>query len=171
MLFTIGHGTRSTEELVEVLQSADVAVLVDVRRHPGSRRLPHVAKDQLAHTLPESGIEYRWEGDTLGGRRSRVADSRHPAWRNPSFQGYADHMDTPVFRDALLALLGDLPVAVMCSETVWWRCHRRLIADAATMQGTEVVHLLSTTNHQAHPLHPNARVGEDGWPVYDLVLF
>lgn len=152
-----------------MLRSAEVPLLVDVRRYPGSRRLPHVNRDQLELTLPAHGIEYRWAGDTLGGRRSRKPDSRHPAWSNPAFQGYADHTESTEFRTALLELIADdLPAAVMCSETVWWRCHRRLIADAARLRGTEVVHLLSTTSHQAHPLHPNVRPDDEGWPVYDV---
>lgn len=169
-LYTVGHGTRTVEELAAVVAAAEVARLVDVRRHPGSRRLPHLGQANLAAALPEHGIAYEWWGETLGGRRSRQPNSRHPAWRNPSFQGYADHMDTPAFREALLQLLAQTqgtPTAVMCSETVWWRCHRRLIADAAVMHGTPVVHLLSELQHPAHPLHPEARRGEDGWPVYD----
>jgi uncharacterized protein (DUF488 family) len=152
-----------------VLRSADVQLLVDVRRYPGSRRLPHLNRDQLEHTIAAAGLEYRWSGEALGGRRSRRSDSRHPAWRNPAFQGYADHTDSAEFRTALDALRReDTRAAVMCSETVWWRCHRRLIADAAKLRGTEVVHLLSTTNHQAHPLHPNVRADDEGWPVYDV---
>ena len=169
-LFTVGHGTRSLEELVEVTSSGGVTRIVDVRRHPGSRKFPHFGRDALTTSLPAAGITYEWQGEELGGRRSRTPHSRHPVWRNPSFQGYADYMDTQSFRTALLELLASaegVPTAVMCSETVWWRCHRRLIADAATLQGTDVVHLLSADNHAAHPLHPELRRGDDGWPVYD----
>ena len=170
-LWTVGHGTRTTDDLVAVLRSADVRRVVDVRRHPGSRRQPHLGRSVLEADLPAAGIAYEWAGETLGGRRSRTAASRHPAWRNPSFQGYADHMDTAEFRAAFSVLLDGLPtaapMAVMCSETVWWRCHRRLLADAAVLLGVEVVHLLSADNHAAHVLHPEVRRGEDGWPVYD----
>jgi uncharacterized protein (DUF488 family) len=170
-LFTVGHGTRTLAELVEVLADAGIGRIVDVRRHPGSRRLPHVGKDQLAATLPASAIAYEWWGEELGGRRSRSPDSRHTAWRNPSFQGYADYMDTAPFRDALHALLASLdqhpPTAVMCSETVWWKCHRRLIADAATLLGTSVVHVLGVGNLSPHVVHPESRSGDDGWPIYD----
>lgn len=170
-LFTVGHGTRTTDELVDVLRSGDVTRIVDVRRHPGSRRQPHLGRGALETDLPAAGIAYEWAGETLGGRRSRTATSRHPAWRNPSFQGYADHMDTAEFRTAFSALLQELPTsaatAVMCSETVWWRCHRRLLADAAVLHGVEVVHLLGADNHAAHVLHPDVRRGEDAWPVYD----
>lgn len=170
-LYTLGHGTRSLDELVEVAASGGIGRIVDVRRHPGSRKFPHVGRDALAESLPAHGIDYQWWGEELGGRRSRVPESRHTAWRNPSFQGYADYMDTAAFRSALRRLLDAAasgpPTAVMCSETVWWRCHRRLIADAATLLATPVVHLLSTDNHAAHPLHPELRKGDDGWPVYD----
>lgn len=170
-LFTVGHGTRTVAELAAVAASAEVTRIVDVRRHPGSRRLPHLGRDNLSVALPEHGIQYQWEGEALGGRRSRRPESRHTAWRNASFAGYADHMKTPEFRAALLRLLDEvaagMATAVMCSETVWWRCHRRLIADAAVLQGTPVTHLLSESNHPDHPLHPDLRRGEDGWPVYD----
>lgn len=170
-LFTVGHGTRSVEELRAVLASADVRRVVDVRRHPGSRRHPHLSRDALSEALPPLGVAYEWRGEALGGRRSRVPASRHPAWRNASFQGYADHMDTPEFREAMMALLGESAAgpatAVMCSETLWWRCHRRMIADAAVLHDVPVVHLLSQTDHAEHPLHPDLRRGEDGWPVYD----
>ena len=170
-LYTVGHGTRTVEELAAVVTSAGGTRIVDVRRHPGSRRLPHLGRDNLTVALPQLGVDYEWEGDALGGRRSRRPDSPHTAWRNASFQGYADHMDTPEFRAALLRLLDEVragpATAVMCSETLWWRCHRRMIADAALLHGTPVVHLLSERDHPAHPLHPDARPGEDGWPVYD----
>ena len=170
-LYTVGHGTRGVEELAAVVASAGVTRIVDVRRHPGSRRLPHLGRDNLAIAVPEHGIDYDWEGEVLGGRRSRRPDSPHTAWRNASFQGYADHMGTAEFRNALLRLLDEVahgpPTAVMCSETVWWRCHRRMIADAAVLHDTPVIHLLAQSNHAAHPLHPEARRGEDGWPVYD----
>jgi uncharacterized protein (DUF488 family) len=170
-LYTVGHGTRTLEELIEVLASGEVERIVDVRRYPGSRRHPHVARTSLEETLPASGVAYEWWGEELGGRRSRNPDSRHPAWRNPAFQGYADYMDTAPFRDALQMLLLQIAdgqrTAVMCSETVWWRCHRRLIADAAVMLGTAVLHLLSATNHAPHAVSDDARRGDDGWPVYD----
>ena len=165
MLFTVGHGTRSTEELVAVLDSAGVRRLVDVRRFPGSRRNPHLSREALEADLP---IAYEWWGEELGGRRSTSKESRHPAWRNDAFRGYADFMDTAVFRDALLRLLA-LPeaTAVMCAETLWWQCHRRLIADAALVRGAEAVHLLRVGESQPHKASDGMRVGEDGWPVYD----
>lgn len=172
VLHTMGHGTRSVPELVAALGAAGVDVLVDVRRHPGSRRNPQLSGPSLAAELPAAGdIAYEWWGDELGGRRSGSVDSRHGVWRNDSFRAYADHMDTPGFRDAFRALVGRLAgeaLAVMCAETLWWRCHRRLLADAATLQGIEVVHLLGEGRSAPHTLHPGVRADADGWPVYDV---
>lgn len=150
-LFTVGHGNRTTDELMAVLRDGEVARLVDVRRFPGSRRHPHLARERLAEDLP---VAYEWWGEALGGRRKPVAESRHPEWRNEAFRAYADWMDTPVFIEALDRLLetaADVPTAVMCSETLWWRCHRRLIAEAAVARGVDVVHLLGVGKAQPHP--------------------
>jgi uncharacterized protein (DUF488 family) len=173
VLYTVGHGTRSLDELAEVLISAGIGRLVDVRRFPGSRRHPHLGRSSLEAELPVRGLAYQWAGEELGGRRhSSAGTSRHPAWRDPAFRAYADHMDTPGFRQALADLLVDAetepPLAVMCAETLWWRCHRRLIADAAAVRGTPVVHVLGVGKGDPHPLHPSLRVGDDGWPVYDV---
>lgn len=150
-LSTVGHGARTTEQLTAVLVDGGVGLLVDVRRFPGSRRHPHLSRERLAAEL---STPYEWWGDDLGGRRKPVAETRHPEWRNQSFQAYADWMDTPVFQaalDRLLARAAETPTAVMCSETLWWRCHRRLIAEAATRRGVEVVHLLDVGKAQPHP--------------------
>lgn len=172
-LFTVGHGARPLEELLETLGEADVRVLVDVRRFPGSRRHPHFAREALERSLPRAGIAYEWQGDILGGRRKALPleRSRHPAWRVDAFRAYAEHMDTPPFRAALERLeerarAGER-LAVMCSETLWWRCHRRLIADALVAQGFEVIHLLTPGKRQEHELHGEAHVDEQGRPVYD----
>lgn len=169
-MFTVGHGTRSTEELALVLAAHGVGHLVDIRRHPGSRRQPHLSREPLAAALPDLGISYAWWGEELGGRRRGHAQSRHPAWRNASFRAYADYMDTEPFRTSVRRLLDHAsatPLAVMCAETLWWNCHRRLVADAAVMLGVDVVHLMNERDSQVHPLHPGARRDEDGWPVYD----
>ena len=174
-IFTVGHGTRTTDELSEVLRSAAVGRLVDVRRFPGSRRHPQFKREALEASMPAHGIAYEWWGEALGGRRSRPkgAPSRHPAWRDPAFQGYADYMDTPPFREALTKLedaAREPPLlAVMCAETLWWRCHRRLIADALEVDGWEVVHLLSPTSRERHKLHEALRLDAHGRPVYDQV--
>lgn len=157
------------EEFLATLAQVTVTVLVDVRRFPGSRRHPRFGRDALAAALHHAGIGYEWQGETLGGRRAASPRTRHTALRQAAFVGYADHMDTPAFRaavDALVARAGT--VAVMCAETLWWRCHRMLVADALTMRGAQVVHLLRPGERQPHRLHQTVRRGEDGWPVYDV---
>ncbi|MBX6358038.1 MAG: DUF488 domain-containing protein [Micromonosporaceae bacterium] len=170
-VYTIGHGARPVEAFIAVLADASVTVLVDIRRYPGSRRHPQFGRDALAASLAGAGIGYEWQGRALGGRRSRSAASRHTALRLPAFAGYADHMDTAEFRAAASALMDrgrHECLAVMCAETVWWHCHRMLLADALTMRGACVVHLLDVGRRQPHRLHPTVRRGPDGWPVYDV---
>lgn len=171
-VFTIGHGTRTTDALIAALRASGVTLLVDVRRFPGSRRHPHLARAALEVSLPAAGIEYSWRGDALGGRR-RAPDrpTRHPAWRVDAFRHYADWMDGPEFQAALRALEADAaarPLAVMCAETPWWRCHRRLIADALVARGHRVVHIMDAGREQEHRLTPSARVVRRR-PVYDQV--
>ncbi len=168
-LYTIGHGTRSIDELTSVLRDAGVTRVVDVRRFPGSRRNPQFARESLAHALPEAGITYEWDGDTLGGRRHGAEHTRHPALHNAAFRAYADHMDTDEFRRGLHRLLDEAarePTAVMCAETLWWRCHRRLIADAATLEGVDVLHL-GMGAPQAHVRTSGMHADDEGRPVYD----
>jgi uncharacterized protein (DUF488 family) len=171
-IYTIGHGTRATEELVETLGSVGAARLFDVRRFPGSRRNPQFGRDALAASLPPLGVQYVWCGEELGGRRGAKKPSRHPALEDPGFRGYADYMDEPAFAQALARLLDQArhggPLAIMCAEADWHRCHRRLIADALTLGGVPVVHLLSPTSHVPHRLTRGVRAGEDGRPVYDV---
>lgn len=168
-VYTVGHGTRSLEELAEVLKAAQVQVLVDVRRFPGSRRHPHFARDRMEASLPEMGLAYEWLGQELGGRRKPAQDSPNTAWRNDAFRGYADHMHSEEFRSALRALEERATVtsqAVMCAETLWWRCHRRLIADALVADALKVVHL-GLGRDAPHQLHPAARM-ENGRIIYDV---
>ncbi len=171
-LWTVGHGKRSTEALITLLSDQGVGLLVDVRRYPASRRNPQFGRARLDAELARHGLGYQWWGQSLGGRRSPVpGGGRHPAWNDDAFRGYADHMDQPGFREAfsqLLTVARQVPTAVMCSETVWWRCHRRLLGDAALLAGIPVVHLVSPGYSEPHRLHPAVRLGEDGWPVYDV---
>jgi uncharacterized protein (DUF488 family) len=173
-VYTAGHGTRSGDELVEVLRSASVGRVVDVRRWPASRRHPRFGRDLLEPFLVRHEITYEWWGEALGGRRTAARDrpSRHTALTSPAFRNYADHMDTPQFRAALERLEGaahgGAPMALMCAETLWWRCHRRMISDALTLHGFEVVHLLDAHKRQRHPFHEAARVDSGGAPIYDV---
>ena len=171
-IYTVGHGARPLDEFISTLRVGSTELLVDVRMFPGSRRHPHFSRESLEKALLEHGISYSWRGEALGGRRKGAAESRHPAWRNDSFRAYADHMDTDLFRTALGRLKEEAAagatLAVMCAETLWWRCHRRLIADALTVDGVEVLHLIEETRPQPHKLNEALRVDEDGRPVYDL---
>ena len=160
-LLTVGHGTLSATELVELLDGAEVTRLVDVRSAPGSRRHPHMARDQMERWLGEADIDYRWE-PALGGRRKTLAGSPNTALRHPSFRGYADHMASPEFTPALDHLLDEASAqttAGMCAETLWWRCHRRLLADAAVLlRGAEVLHLDHRGQLHEHVLTDGVRV-------------
>lgn len=171
-LLTVGHGTATAEELAGLLQGAGVEVVVDVRSAPGSRRFPQVRRAELEVWLPAAGIRYRWEPG-LGGFRRLAAASANVALRHPSFRAYADYMATECFRQALLRVLGEASrqvTAVMCAETLWWRCHRRLIADAATVIfGADVRHLGHDGRLSAHRLTEGVRRDESGGLVYDSV--
>ena len=173
LLLTVGHGTLPSEELAALLISAGVHLVVDVRSVPGSRRHPHFGRTRLARWLPAAGIDYRWERD-LGGHRRPVAGSVNTALRHPAFRGYADYMASGSFALGLARLLDDAaarPTAAMCAETLWWRCHRRLIADAAVLlAGAEVCHLGHDGRLSAHRVTEGARATKAGGTtmlVYD----
>jgi uncharacterized protein (DUF488 family) len=161
---TIGHGTRTTEQLAALLRAAGVQTLIDVRRHPAGRRQPHLSRARLAVDLPALGIGYEWWGEALGGRRTADAATLAASrWRSPAFAAYEAYMRTPAFRDAIEALEARARsgerLAVMCSETLWWRCHRRLIADALVEDGFVVEHLI---DRGPATVHPEAPVDSDG---------
>jgi uncharacterized protein (DUF488 family) len=167
-IYTIGHSTRSLDELVAILRAHGVELLADVRRFPASRRHPHFAGESLAAALPEAGIGYLWL-EALGGRRSRRPGSPHNAWRIAGFAAYADHLDTPEFEQAARTLIErarDRTAAVMCAEALPERCHRRLIADWLKAQGHEVIHLLDERRARPHELPGFARV-VNGRLLYD----
>ncbi|WP_199509246.1 DUF488 domain-containing protein [Nucisporomicrobium flavum] len=169
-LITVGHGTAGQQELTSLLRGADVHLLVDVRRFPGSRAHPHVGRDALERWLPEAGISYRWE-PRLGGRRSAPADSPDVWWQVPAFRGYAAYMRTPEFlagADALVAEAETVRTAVMCSETLWWRCHRRMLSDHLVLiRGLAVDHLDHRGALSAHRVAAGARTACEGLLVYD----
>ena len=144
IVWTIGHSTRSIEELVSLLRRDEITHLVDIRRFPGSRRYPHFDRDALAAHLRAIGIEYTHMPE-LGGRRRPRPDASPTAWRNEGFAGYADYMRTPEFHgalDQLQDLARGCRVAIMCSEAVPWRCHRTLVSDALAARGVEVRHIM-----------------------------
>lgn len=167
-LLTVGHGTLSQDGLTSLLTEAGIELVVDIRTYPGSRRNPQFGRELMEKWLPEAGIAYRWE-PRLGGRRRPRAESAHPALRHPSFRAYADHMETAEFHDALVEVLAE-PVltTVMCSESVWWRCHRRLVSDAAVLlEGVETLHLFHDGRLRPHMPTDGVRVDGDGL-VYDV---
>lgn len=181
-LLTFGHGTLRREELAALLLGAGIGRVVDVRRGPGSRRNPDVNREQMRRWLPEHGIGYRWE-ERLGGFRRPAPDSPDTVWRNPSFRGYAGHTRTPDFLAAMETVLAEAAgaagaaaaseapgnaTAVMCSEGLWWRCHRRIIADFAVLaRGADILHLLPDGRLVPHPPTEGARLRDDGLLVYD----
>lgn len=153
-VWTVGHSTRTIEEFVAVLRAHDIEAIVDVRRFPGSRRLPHFASSVLDAALGAQGIAYCWLPD-LGGRRRPDPDSPNLGWRHPAFRAYADHTATESFADGLFALLLVAPglrTAVMCAEILWWRCHRRIIADVLTSLGMPVLHVRDEGPAELHRL-------------------
>ncbi len=169
-VFTVGHGTLAADELVALLEGPEVEQILDVRAFPGSRHNPHFGRDAMAEWLPAKGIGYGWL-PALGGRRKPVEGSIHQALRNDSFRAYADHMETEEFLggiDDLLAREDEGKPAVMCSESVWWRCHRRLIADHLVLvRSVEVLHLMHDGRVTAHPPTEGVRL-VDGGLRYDV---
>lgn len=160
MVWTIGHSTRSLDDFVAVLHAHRIEALVDIRRFPASRRLPWFNAVPLAASVEAAGIGYCWL-PSLGGRRTPAIDSVNTGWNHASFRGYADHMQTDVFAEGLFELLiiaGGMPTAIMCAELLWWRCHRRLVADQLTVLGGNVVHIESATRAAPHRLTPPAHV-------------
>ena len=167
-VWTVGHGARPLEELVATLRDADTEALADVRRMPGSRRHPHFGAGSLEAALRQPGIAYL-HLPALGGRREPRKDSPHRALRVAAFRGYADHMNSEEFAhgyERLTSLANGSRTAVMCAETLWWRCHRRLIADRLTVDGWTVTHLFAPGKSEPHVLWDAART-LDGHLVYD----
>jgi len=168
-VYTIGHGTLSADELVTLLSDQGVDRLVDIRSFPGSRHNPQFGREEMERWVPEAGIDYRWLRG-LGGRRKPTDDSPHVALRHQAFRSYADYMETDDFAAALtelLALAAERPTAIMCSESVWWKCHRRLVSDHLVLvEGVPVRHIMHTGKLIDHPPLAEARI-EGSELVYD----
>jgi uncharacterized protein (DUF488 family) len=159
-IWTIGHSTRSIDDFLQALQSFQIKALVDVRSIPGSRRHPQFGASALAASLAQAAIGYHHFPD-LGGRRRARPDSLNTAWRNESFRGYADYMETAAFREAvdkLILLARERRTAIMCAEAVWWRCHRGLISDFLKAKGVEVIHIIDARKSESHPFTSAARI-------------
>lgn len=159
-IWTIGHSTRTLEVFLALLADYRIEAIADVRRFPGSRRYPYFASEAMAESLPAHGIDYQWL-PKLGGRRKVQPGSPNTAWRNASFQGYADYIATEEFAeglDALLTLAAQRRTAMMCAEVVWWRCHRSLVSDVLKVRGIEVIHIIDATHSTQHPYTSPARI-------------
>jgi uncharacterized protein (DUF488 family) len=170
-IYTIGHSTRTSEQLIEALRAHGVGLLVDVRSFPRSRHVTHFNREVLEEALPAAGIDYLHLPE-LGGRRRPRKDSPNLAWRNEGFRGFADYMLTPEFEAGLARLLefaAEQPTAIMCAEAVYKRCHRSLIADALTLRGHEVLHIADARRVEPHRLTAFARV-EEGRLLYPALL-
>jgi uncharacterized protein (DUF488 family) len=166
-LWTIGHSTRPLDLFVALLHDEGIEVLVDVRRFAGSRRNPQYAGESMAHALPAAGFAYLALPE-LGGRRLARTDTANTAWRNASFRGYADYMETAAFaaaRERLAAVALERRTAVMCAEAMWWQCHRGLISDDFKAAGWTVWHILAPGRIEEHPYTSAARI-EDGRLTY-----
>jgi uncharacterized protein (DUF488 family) len=159
-IWTIGHSTRGIDEFITLLKENGIKLVADVRMFPGSKRYPQFGRETLAKLLGESGIRYEHFPE-LGGRRNPKPDSHNTAWRNASFRGYADYMEREQFQNGIERLLELAseggPVAIMCAEAVWWRCHRSLISDHLKARGIEVAHIFDATKVELHPFTSAAR--------------
>lgn len=159
-IWTIGHSTRSIDDFLALVRGADIEAVADVRRFPGSRRLPHFGQDALSSSLEQAGIVYEHFPE-LGGRRRPRPDSPNTAWRDQAFRGYADYMMTDEFRNGvtrLLELAERKRTAFMCAEALWWQCHRGLIADYLKAAGHDVLHVMGTGKIDPHPFTSAARI-------------
>ena len=160
-VWTIGHSTRQIDDFTALLEENGIELLADVRMFPGSKRYPQFGREALAKSLREHEIQYEHFPE-LGGRRKARPDSRNTAWRNESFRGYADYMETEDFRkgiDRLVDLAKEIgPTAIMCAEAVWWRCHRSLISDYLKANGVEVLHILDHKKVEPHPFTSAAKI-------------
>jgi uncharacterized protein (DUF488 family) len=160
-IWTIGHSTRTIDIFISFLEENGIKLVADVRSLPGSKRHPQFNRETLAKSLTEHGIRYEHFPE-LGGRRKARKDSRNTAWRNASFRGYADHMETEEFRTGIERLFDVAaesgPAAIMCAEAVWWRCHRALISDYLKVRGIDVMHILDASKSEPHPFTSAAHV-------------
>jgi len=169
-IYSVGHSNRSLEELLDLLREFDIRTIADIRRFPGSRRLPHFGRENLATVLNENGISYVWM-ENLGGRRHLQpgATSRNMGLENAGFRAYADYMASHEFRAAvrtLIELTSSAFTAYMCAEALYWRCHRRLLSDYLVAKGLGVVHIMGRGKSVPHTMTKGALVTEEGDVIY-----
>lgn len=159
VIWTIGHSTHSIEEFIAILQSFQIERIVDIRMYPGSRRYPHFSKEALKASMPESHVKYCHMVE-LGGRRKAKPDSKNTAWRLAAFRGYADYMETDAFQDGIQKLediASKERTVYMCSEALWWSCHRALVSDYLKVKGWTVMHIMGYGKAQEHPFTSPAK--------------
>ncbi|WFB62441.1 DUF488 domain-containing protein [Sphingobacterium sp. WM] len=164
IIYSIGHSTHPIQEFLDMLNSFDIKLLVDIRRHPGSRKYPQFNQDELRSYLENNGIAYQYL-EALGGRRPTHKDSHNSAWKNESFRGYADYMETDGFVQGIQELENlatERKTAFMCSEAVWWRCHRSLVSDYLKFKGWKVWHIMGIGKAQEHPYTSVAKITDSG---------
>ena len=160
IIWTIGHSTRSFEEFLAMLHSSKIQLIADIRSYPGSRRFPQFNKEALEISLPQNNIEYI-HLKNLGGRRKANPDSKNTSWRNLAFRGYADYMETNNFKreiQNLEKIALKQRTAYMCSEAVWWRCHRSMVSDYLKVQGWKVMHIMGIGKEDEHPYTAPAKI-------------
>lgn len=153
VIWTIGHSTRTEEEFIILLKTFQIELLFDIRSFPGSRKFPQFNKENLEEVLPKHEIKYMHFKE-LGGRRKTLKDSKNIAWRSDAFRGYADYMETENFKHAIIKLEEaaiNFRTAFMCSEAVWWRCHRSLVSDYLKWKGWKVMHIINKNKIEEHP--------------------
>lgn len=159
-IWTIGHSTRSFEEFLDMLHSFNIELIADIRSYPGSRKFPQFNKEALEISLPQNNIQYV-HLKNLGGRRKANPDSKNTGWRHAAFRGYADYMETNIFKDGIMDLANRAlkqRIAYMCSEALWWRCHRSMISDYLRLQGWDVMHIMGIGKAERHSYTRPARI-------------
>lgn len=151
-IYTIGHSTHTIDDFLKMLQFFDIKILVDIRSMPGSRKFPQFDQDNLAKSLNEAEIQYI-HLSSLGGRRKANKDSKNNRWNNPSFKGYADYMETEDFKNGIIHLeqiAHEQKTVIMCSEALWWRCHRSMVSDILKVKNWNVLHIMGIGKIQEH---------------------
>ncbi len=159
-IWTIGHSTRALEEFVAMLHSFNIELVADIRSYPGSRKFPQFNKEELEISLPGNNIEYM-HIKKLGGRRKANPKSKNTAWRHIAFRSYADYMETDDFKEGIVELekiAEQKRTAYMCSEAVWWRCHRSMVSDYLKLHGWKVMHIMAIDKATEHPYTAPARI-------------
>lgn len=170
-IWTIGHSTRSLEEFVDTLHSFSIELIADIRSYPGSRKFPQFNKEALEISLPQHNIQYI-HLKNLGGRRKVNPDSKNTGWKHAAFRGYADYIETGAFKEGIIELVNKAlkqRTAYMCSEALWWRCHRSMVSDYLKLQGWKIMHIMGVGKAEEHSYTSPARI-VNGELNYELEL-